>query len=222
MRIPVFPLSVALVPGLVLPLHIFEPRYRLLVERLLAEPESTGREFGIIAVRDGRSVEAEGQDALYEVGVGAALREVEALADGRYNIITTGTRRFRLLSLDTSEPLLHAEVQFLDEVSSSEDTILAAAVRRGFDKYRMLLTARLMMSPEEPLEQSPTDPDALAYVVTATMVLPTSERQELLAAETTSQRLSLARLILTRECALITELSSVPTTDLGSISPSLN
>ena len=52
-RLPLFPLTTALVPGLVLPLHIFEPRYRLMIEELLAKPEDE-REFGVIAVRESR------------------------------------------------------------------------------------------------------------------------------------------------------------------------
>ena len=58
--LPLFPLNTPLVPGLVLPLHIFEPRYRELVEELLARPDEDDREFGIVAVRDGRDVAADG------------------------------------------------------------------------------------------------------------------------------------------------------------------
>lgn len=222
MRLPVFPLNVVLVPGLVLPLHIFEPRYRDLVEQLLAQPESSGREFGIVGIRDGRSVEADGQQALFEIGVAASLREVEALDDGRYNIVTSGTRRFRLRELDDSRPLLHAEVEFLADEDSPEDTVLAASVRRGFDRYRSLLGARLLITPEGPVEDLPADPGALAYLVTAAMVLPTGERQQLLAAPSVLQRLSLARRFLARECTLIEQLASVPSTDLGHFIPSPN
>lgn len=222
MRMPVFPLNVVLVPGLVLPLHIFELRYRELVEELLAQPETSGREFGIIAVRDGRSVEVDGAQALYDVGVVASLREVEALDDGRYNIMTSGTQRFRLQQLDNSHPLLRAEVELLEDPAGPEDELLATTVRREFDRYRTLLGARLLITPAGPVEDLPVDPGALAYLVTAAMVLPTDERQQLLAAPSVLERLALARRILARECALIQQLASVPTTDLGQFIPSPN
>jgi Lon protease-like protein len=222
MRMPVFPLNVVLVPGLVLPLHIFELRYREMVEQLLAQPESGGREFGIIGIRDGRSVEIDGLQALYDVGVVASLREVEALDDGRYNIVTSGTRRFRLRELDDSRPLLQAEVDLLEDLDDPDDVVLAATVRSAFDRYRMLLGARLLITSEAPAERLPSDPGALAYLVTAAMVLPNSERQQLLAAPSTSQRLSVARRFLARECALIEHLASVPSTDLGQFIASPN
>jgi Lon protease-like protein len=222
MRMPVFPLNVVLVPGLLLPLHIFELRYREMVDQLLAQPESGGREFGIIGIRDGRSVEVDGQQALYDVGVVASLRGVEALDDGRYNIVTSGTRRFRLHALDDSRPLLRAEIELLEDLDGPEDVVLAAAVRSAFDRYRMLLGARLLITSEAPAEQLPSDPGALAYLVTAAMVLPNGERQQLLAAPSTLQRLSLARRLLTRECALIEHLASVPSTDLGQFIASPN
>lgn len=222
MRMPVFPLNVVLVPGLVLPLHIFELRYRELVEELLAQPETSGREFGIIAVRDGRSVEVDGAQALYDVGVVASLREVEPLDDGRYNIMTSGTQRFRLQQLDDSHPLLRAEVELLEDLAGPEDVLLATRVRREFDRYRTLLGARLLITPAGPGEDLPVDPGALAYLVTAAMVLPTDERQQLLAAPSVLERLVLARRILARECALIEQLASVPTTDLGQFIPSPN
>ena len=222
MHMPVFPLNVVLVPGLVLPLHIFELRYRELVQQLLAKPESSGREFGIVGVRDGRSVEIDGGQALYEVGVVASLRDVEVLEDGRYNIVTSGTRRFRLRQLDDSNPLLQAEVELLEDLQGPDDEVLAATVRRTFDRYRSLLGARLLITRDGPVEDLPSDPGAMAYLVTAAMVLPGGERQALLAASSIQERLVLAQRLLVRECGLIEHLASVPATDLGQFIASPN
>src|SRR4051794_6839646 len=98
-RLPLFPLSTVLVPGLVLPLHIFEPRYRQLVSDLEALPEDD-REFGVVAIREGREVGAGSLRALYDVGCAATLQQVTQLPDGRSQILSTGARRFRLLDLD--------------------------------------------------------------------------------------------------------------------------
>jgi Lon protease-like protein len=221
--LPLFPLNTPLVPGLVLPLHIFEPRYRQLVEELLAEPDEDSREFGIVAVRDGRDIARDRLSALYDVGTATVLRQSERLPDGRYDIVTTGSRRFRLLTLDDSAPLLRAEVEFLDDVSDPADPLLAAQVAERFRHYRAALSGQVADEVEIDDEaELPDDPIVLSYLVTAAMVLPLNERQELLAAPTTSERLALARALLGRETALITTLSAVPAIDLHGIAPSAN
>ena len=190
--LPLFPLNVVLVPGLVLPLHIFEPRYRGMVESLLSQPEAEAREFGIVGVRDGRSFDDDGIDAIYPVGTATLLREAERLPDGRYDIVTTGSRRFRVVSVDQSEPLAVAMVEFLDDEQGPDDAHYAQRVAREFNTYRQLLGGRLSTedtsgaSPED----LPKDPTVLSYLVTAAMVLPNAQRQELLAAADT-QTLSL-------------------------------
>ena len=80
--VPLFPLRTVLVPGLVLPLHIFEPRYRLMIRTLLEQPEDD-RGFGIVALRPGVA-ESDGPSALYDVGTMARITTAEALPDGRY------------------------------------------------------------------------------------------------------------------------------------------
>ena len=89
-RLPLFPLNAVLVPGLVLPLHIFEPRYRVLVQALLELPEDAERRFGVVAIRSGREVGADGVRALHAVGCTAELREVTPYADGRFDLVDRG------------------------------------------------------------------------------------------------------------------------------------
>src|SRR5256885_1283276 len=95
---PLFPLGTVLYPGLVLPLHIFEERYRQLVRDLLEGPEP--QEFGVIAIRKGRETGVDGVSALYEIGCAAALRQVARHDDGRFDVVTVGTPPFPLLGLD--------------------------------------------------------------------------------------------------------------------------
>src|SRR6202012_3423899 len=98
--LPLFPLSTVLFPGMRLPLHIFEERYRLLAADLQAQPEP--RRFGVIATRQGREVGAHGITALHEVGCVATVRQITPHADGRFDLDTVGTERFRLLRVDDS------------------------------------------------------------------------------------------------------------------------
>lgn len=224
--LPLFPLNTPLVPGLVLPLHIFEPRYREMVQELLARPDEDDREFGIVAVRDGRDVAAEGMAALYPVGTAAILREAERLDDGRFDIVATGSRRFRLVEVDSRQPLLRAHVEYLDDVSDPADALLAEQVTRRFRLYRGALSGQVpdAVDWDDPDDDAdlPDDPTVLSYLVTAAMLLPTDERQSLLAAPTTGDRLALARSLLGRETALISTLSAVPSLDIPGIAPSAN
>jgi hypothetical protein len=225
--LPLFPLNTPLVPGLVLPLHIFEPRYRGLVEELLAVDDEDDREFGIVAVREGRDPARDGLAALYPVGTATVLRQAERLEDGRFEIVTTGSRRFRLLEVDTREPLLRAQVEFLEDVNDPADALLAGQVSRRFRLYRGALSGQVPEAVDADTDdvedaELPDDPTVLSYLVTAAMVLPTDERQALLAAPTTGDRLVLARSLLGRETALISMLSAVPSLDLPGVAPSVN
>ncbi len=133
MEIPLFPLHTVLCPGVALPLHIFEPRYRLMVGRCLAED----RPFGVVWIRDGREVGSTDL-AVAAVGTLAEIREADRYSDGRYDIVTVGVERFRVLAVDTvSEPYLTATVEPLDEVVGDERRAasLVRLVTRRFVRY---------------------------------------------------------------------------------------
>ena len=85
---PLFPLGTVLYPGLLLPLHIFEDRYRQLVRDLLDGQEPRG--FGVIAIRKGRETGVDGISALYEIGCTTTLRRVSRHDDGRFELVTVG------------------------------------------------------------------------------------------------------------------------------------
>jgi Lon protease-like protein len=220
--LPLFPLNVVLVPGLVLPLHIFEPRYRQLVEELLALPDEEDREFGVIAVREGRTVEQDGPAALFDVGTTVILRQAERLPDGRFDIMTTGNRRFSLLSLDASAPLLRADVEFLEDDLGPLDPETIRRVGSLFLDYRQALVGQVPEDAPRDTGALPDDPTTLSYLVTAAMVLPPLERQELLAAATTTDRLRRAEGLLRRETALLSVLGAVPTLEIPGPTPSVN
>ena len=123
--IPLFPLGTVLFPGVVLPLQIFEPRYRRLVTDLLSVPESDeGRFFGVVAIRQGWEVERVAPaEALYDVGCTARVQVVRPQPDGGFQIVCVGGDRFRLLDLVVGEdpPYLQAEVEWLAEEEAAEE-----------------------------------------------------------------------------------------------------
>lgn len=223
-NIPLFPLNTILVPGLVLPLHIFEPRYRLMIQELLQISDEEKREFGIVSVREGHDISSSGLQALHPVGTSTILRETTAHQDGRYDIVTTGSRRFRIASLDTSSPLLRAEVEWLPEpetLPTEQLTLLTQQALQEFSSYRMALSGEFN-SDVSMFEELPTDPTIVSYLLTAAILLPTAERQDLLAAESTQNRLALIRTVLKRETGLITHFGALPAVDLLSNNVSLN
>ncbi|MBB3082052.1 LON peptidase substrate-binding domain-containing protein [Geodermatophilus sabuli] len=122
--IPLFPLGTPLFPGVVLPLQVFEPRYRRLMRDLLAVPEGDGRFFGVVAIRQGWEVERVAPaQALYDVGCTARLQVVRPQPDGGFRIVTVGGDRFRLLDVhaDDDPPYLQAEVEWLAEEEAAEE-----------------------------------------------------------------------------------------------------
>jgi len=122
-RLSIFPLPGAvLFPGLQLPLHIFEPRYRALVSDALA------RDRRIAMIQP----QAAGEGApLFEVGCVGKIGEVEALADGRFNIVLEGQSRFRLLSeLEVATPFRQIEAELIDE----PDEILSLGERASLEQ----------------------------------------------------------------------------------------
>ena len=211
--LPLFPLNTVLVPGLVMPLHIFEPRYCELIENLLSNPDINTREFGIIAVRDGRSLEENGVEALYDVGTAAVLRNVDRVEDGLFDIVTLGSRRFLIQDVDISAPLATATVEFLDEPTGDVSPRQLQQVAQRFTTYRTVLGGRFDDG-DASTDDLPEEATVLSYLITASMVLPTNERQALLSAVDAQERLTLASTLLARENAIIAVLSAVPAIDL--------
>ncbi|WBB54186.1 LON peptidase substrate-binding domain-containing protein [Verrucosispora sp. WMMD573] len=216
-RLPVFPLATVLFPGLVLPLHIFEERYRALVRHLVALPEGAPREFGVVAIRSGWEVASgAGQDrsgvgevTLHEVGCTAELRQVTELEDGGFDIVTVGRRRFRMGDVDrNSAPYLTAEVQWLPEPDGPDETadLLAARVIAVFRQYLGLIRAEA----GQLTEQLPEDPTVLSHLVAATAALTLTDRQRLLAIDGTAARLRAELNLLNREAALLRQVRAVP------------
>ena len=191
-------------------MHVFEERYRLLVRELIAIPEGQPRRFGVIAIREGREVGADGARALYSIGCTAELRQVEQYEDGRFDILSVGAARFTLQTVDTSADYLQGEVELLTERGGTAEQ-LATVVAQLFTEYLNLLgTARGM--PIEPPDL-PDDALLLSYLVAATVLLDIADKQRLLEAPDADARLRAEAELLHREIRLLRLLSAVPSPD---------
>jgi len=204
--LPLFPLSTVLFPGMRLPLHVFEQRYRQLVADLLERPEP--RQFGVVAIRKGRETGVDGVTALYDIGCVATVRQVTAREDGQYDLQTVGTRRFRLLRVDRSRPYFQGEIEPLaDETGDAAAAApLTQRVQAAFRGYLNALADRGggVIS----VASLPDEPELLSYVVGAAMIIDLPDRQALLAAPDTVTRLKAERSLLTRETAMLRATTS--------------
>jgi uncharacterized protein len=210
--LPLFPLGTVLYPGLLLPLHIFEERYRQLVRDLL---ETSGpQHFGVVAIRKGRETGIDGISALYEIGCTATLRQVAKHPDGRFDLVTEGTQRFRLTELDHSRPYLQGQVDLLTEDTGDQAAARRASqsAREAFRGYLEALASRGAGPVREP--ELPDEPVALSYVIAATMIIDLRDRQALLAEPDAAGRLAAERALLSRETTMLRSLTSTPAPDL--------
>jgi Lon protease-like protein len=208
--LPLFPLGTVQLPGASLPLHIFEPRYRQLVVDLVTGAVP-GRRFGVIAIRRGDESGDPAGVVLHGIGCTAVLREVRRLPDGRFDVVTRGERRFRLLEVDrTSAPYLVGSVEIVpDDPHRSEQALLpalAAAARAAHRSY--CLTAWRSQDWHEP--SSDVAPQALSHLLAADCLLALEDRQDLLEQTCPADRLRLVRRMLHREAQFLRELHAVP------------
>ncbi len=210
--LPLFPLGTVLYPGLLLPLRIFEERYRQLVRDLLAGPEP--RAFGVIAIREGRETGPNGILTLHEVGCMATVRQVTELDDGRYDLVTVGTQRFLLTGTDDTKPYLQGQVELLPEEAGDESgaAMAARSVQDAFRTYLGALAERGVTQVSAP--ELPDDPILLSYLVAASMVIDLPDKQALLAEPDALHRLVTERMLLSRETTMLRTLTATPAPDL--------
>lgn len=206
-----------LFPGLVLPLHVFEERYRLLVRDLLELPEDQ-RQFGVVAIREGREVGTDGVSALFEVGCTARLRRVEPYDDGRYDLVTVGAELFRLTALHEGtldRPYLTGEVEWLPDTAGNDDeaTLLGAPVREAYSSYLDALGEATGQQVQVP--DLPADPLVLSHLVAATMLLDLADRQDLLEQPDGRTRLRKELRLLRREAGFLSVLTAAPAPELA-------
>ena len=188
-KLPLFPLeNVVLLPEGVVPLHVFEPRYRQMMEDALAGD----RRIGMIAVRPERAHEMAGDPPLYEIGCAGFVAEHQRLADGRFHLMLRATHRFRIereLPREAGRLYRVAEVVALEERLGDRDEALRS--RERVIDLLVQLTTR-MLGPERGLDVEQLRALELAQLasgVAQSVGLPTREKQALLEADTLAERL---------------------------------
>ncbi|MGH3946979.1 MAG: LON peptidase substrate-binding domain-containing protein [Pseudonocardiaceae bacterium] len=205
--LPLFPLGTVLLPGTSLPLHIFEPRYRQLTVDLVTGAVP-GRSFGVIAVKQC----LDSVETTHDIGCSAVLREARRLPDGRFDIVTRGGKRFRLLDIDeNSAPYLVGSVEWVPDDDPPDDDVmllpmLASSAREAHRRY--CSAAWQYGDWDEPADD--VDPAGLSHLLAGDCLLTLEDRQALLEERDPADRLRLVRTLLVREAAFLRTLRAVP------------
>lgn len=199
-NLPLFPLNTVLFPGMVLPLHIFEERYKLMINRCLEEEQP----FGVVLIREGQEVG--GHAVPYEVGTTSVIAGVTRYDDGRMNIVSLGNERFRLRKLHYDQPYLVADAEPWPLVGGNQ-----ALARRQVEPMRALIRQyftllALAEGHKIDVEEVPDEPRALALLIAIALQLPPPQKQALLNQPTVTEMLLAERVILRREQLLLNQI----------------
>lgn len=199
-ELPLFPLNTVLFPGTPISLHIFETRYKDMIEDCL----QTGQPFGVVLIREGRETFGPLADP-HPIGCTAQIAHVERLDDGNMNIVAIGVERFEIQDLDRDNgPYLVGivETRPLDRHESPVLTQDGQRLRLWVERYLGVLSSVAETNEFDPA-QLPDDPTALAYLAAALLQIPPDQKQTLLAMNQASELLSDIRTIYRREVALL-------------------
>lgn len=198
--VPLFPLDTVLFPQMILPLHIFEPRYREMISECL----KNNTPFGVVLLKQGPSVietglpDAPGEPIPHDFGTLAKITEVVKLEDGRMLITTVGTERFRLLTYHREKPYMTGDIEIFPDSPAGENADgLVSEVSHAFEAYLKILM-ELAGKQIEGLE-IPTDSVVLSYVVPNWLQIGNADKQKLLESTSTSTRLGEELNLLQRE-----------------------
>ena len=191
-NLPLFPLPVVLFPGVPLPLHIFEPRYR----QMLLDIQVANNLFGL-AYFDSTTAETDVPPAGH-VGCVAEVTETQSFPDGRSNILTLGVIRYRIESyVERGDPYLVAQVSYFED-QDEDESLLAATAKEVAETFTRIAQAVRTINDERASlpDISDTEPQRLSFLVAAAMEIEADVKQELLELRSTSERLERLRVML--------------------------
>lgn len=176
-KLPLFPLNTVLFPGSPLPLHIFEERYKLMISRCLEQQSP----FGVVLIHEDNRPDTDPNVTFHHVGTSAQVGEGVKLEDGRYYLVATGQRRFRVQYLIQRAPYFIGSVTFLPEESGAAVVDTANELRTLYTRYWDALAA----STGYPRETDPLPEDVveLTYWMANRLQIDNSHKQRWLEAD---------------------------------------
>ncbi len=204
-HLPLFPLPLVLLPNELLPLHIFEPRYRQMLKDVALDKNM----FGVSFFNPQESFIE--KPVIGSVGCVAEVREAQTTTDGRSNILTIGVVRYRLIDyVDASEPYLLGDVEFFED-ENEDKTLLNPLADEVFTLFRRIALAAHKLSGERGTfpDVSQTEPEALSFLVTAAFNLEPDLKYQLLETRSTIERLERLKEILVQTVGKMEESAEI-------------
>lgn len=214
---PLFPLKTVLFPGMLLPLHIFEERYKIMVRECLEKEEP----FGVLLIKEGTEVGETAEP--HRIGTSAIIARATELTGERYNILSVGYQRIQVHAMSYEQPYLSGLVEVLEPVNGETDEAhrLAINLRPRLQSYIRLLADITEMSIN--LSEMPDKPVLLGYVAAILLQIPLADKQRLLASDTIPQMLAKEMVLLARERHLLaSNIGAEYTLDAGESAFSVN
>jgi Lon protease-like protein len=211
-ELPLFPLPLVLFPGVPLPLHIFEDRYR----RMLSDVRASNSLFGV-SYFDASEAESGDLPSVGQIGCVAEVVEVHALPDGRSNILTVGLIRYRTESyVDHGDPYLVGEVTFIED-KAEDEALLKRSARVVADLFARIARAARTINDERAIlpELPEAEPERLSFLVAAAMEMDVEVKQELLELQSGSERLERLRNLLSQAVGTYEERARMHTIAKG-------
>jgi Lon protease-like protein len=197
LEVPLFPLNTVLFPGMHLPLHIFEERYK----EMVADCLPGDRPFVIVLIESGPEVGGQAQPCA--VGTAAVIRDLERLPEGRFNLTAVGQERVRIMDLKRSRPYLVGLVEPARPAGEATPEALSAAAQLWPWLVRYVTGLSRVVQTAIPLPAAAPDPLTVAYLAPVFLNVPSRERQELLEIDEVAGLLERERYLLRREVALL-------------------
>ena len=217
-ELPLFPLNTVLFPGQTLQLHVFEERYRALVRHLLTVSDKSQRLFGVLAIRHGHEVGAQGAQSMHRVGCVVQMTSVAPAGEGSFDIEVVGRERFHLRSLDSSGAYLVGTVETASDAGdpsarAGAESTEADRTRSTFAAYREKVS---QVRGADMLDGTlPNDSVYLSYTLAATCLLSLPQRQELLEIGSADERLAMLRHLMREEMRAMQAIPSLPATEVS-------
>jgi Lon protease-like protein len=193
-ELPLFPLSVVLFPGVPLPLHIFEPRYRQMLEDI-----QTGNSLFGLSYFDASTSQRD-LPAVGSIGCVAKVTECQPYQDGRSNILTVGVIRYRIEGyIERGDPYLVVQVSYFEDEDENSEAVKKVSREVAETFTRIARAVRIINNERAHLPNiADTEPERLSFLVAAAMEVDTDVKQELLELRSTSERLRRLQDILVR------------------------
>ena len=184
--LPLFPLNLVLYPEMMLPLHIFEERYRVMIGECFEQKKP----FGVILIKEGKEVG--GSAVPVRVGTTARIIDLQEIGDGRMHILTRGVRRFAVENIVQGSPYLIAEARHVQDEADPKDTDITERVRAEYNAFLgRITTVSGRAQRDSPV---PSEAGALSFAIatklSASVRIPAPVRQDWLEAPSAHQRLT--------------------------------